>query len=172
MGSTSQTTNLRHTPEKISLLFVCLGNICRSPAAEGIMQHLVDEAGLTNRFIIDSAGIGGWHVGDLPDKRMRRCGKTFGYDFCSRARQIQADDFKHFDYIIVMDSDNYRQASSMASSDTEKAKIRMMADYATHHPAYKYIPDPYYGNEKDFELVIELLEDACQGLLQQLIAKH
>ena len=107
MGSTSQTTNLRHTPEKISLLFVCLGNICRSPAAEGIMQHLVDEAGLTNRFIIDSAGIGGWHVGDLPDKRMRRCGKTFGYDFCSRARQIQADDFKHFDYIIVMDSDNY-----------------------------------------------------------------
>ena len=122
MGSTSQTTNLRHTPEKISLLFVCLGNICRSPAAEGIMQHLVDEAGLTNRFIIDSAGIGGWHVGDLPDKRMRRCGKTFGYDFCSRARQIQADDFKHFDYIIVMDSDNYRQASSMASSDSEKSK--------------------------------------------------
>ena len=168
MASNSQPTDLRHTPEKISLLFVCLGNICRSPAAEGIMQHLVDEAGLTNRFVIDSAGIGGWHVGDLPDKRMRRCGKAHGYDFCSRARQLQAEDFNRFDYIIVMDSDNYRQASSLARNSRQQEKIRMMADYLTAHPMYTYIPDPYYGGEKDFELVIELLEDACRGMMEEL----
>ena len=167
-ATSAQQNELRHKPEKISLLFACLGNICRSPAAEGIMQQLVEQAGLADRFVIDSAGIGGWHVGDLPDKRMRRCGKAHGYDFCSRARQLQPGDFDRFDYIIVMDSDNYRQASCLVCNSHQKSKIRMMADYLTTHAGYRLIPDPYYGGERDFELVIELLEDACSNLLRQL----
>ncbi|MBQ7420494.1 MAG: low molecular weight phosphotyrosine protein phosphatase [Prevotella sp.] len=153
-------------PKKI--LFICLGNICRSPAAEGIMQQLVDEQGLSDHFLIDSAAIGPWHIGDLPDSRMRRCGAKHGYTFNNRARQFSADDFDHFDLIIGMDHDNLRAIRSKARSTADETKIHLMADYLRHHPNQSTIPDPYYGIERDFELVIELLEDACQGLLDEL----
>lgn len=154
------------------LLFVCLGNICRSPAAEGIMRHIVKREGADSDFVIDSAAIGDWHVGDLPDARMRRHGAAHGYRFDSRARQIEKADFSRFDYIIVMDGDNYKAVSRLASSDADRAKIIMMADFLRRHPGQTTVPDPYYGGESGFELVIELLEDACEGLFDYLRQDH
>ncbi len=153
---------------KHKVLFICLGNICRSPAAEGIMRNLVEKEGLGDKFEIDSAGIGSWHVGQLPDSRMRKCGAEHGYRFDSHARQFQKSDFKQFDTIVVMDNENYRTITSMASSQTDKDKVVRMADFLTSHREYTTVPDPYYGDYSDFELVITLLEDACQGLLKEI----
>ena len=111
------------------ILFICLGNICRSPAAEGIFQHLVDERGLADQFMIDSAAIGPWHIGDLPDPRMRRCGARHGYHFNSRARQFSSADFDHFDLIIGMDQENLRAIRAKARNKEDEQKIRLMADY-------------------------------------------
>ena len=153
---------------KHTVLFICLGNICRSPAAEGIMKSLVEKEGMSDDFFIDSAAIGSWHIGQLPDSRMRKCGAEHGYRFDSHARQFQKSDFQHFDLIVVMDNENYRAITSMASSQTDKDKVVRIADYLTHHREYTTVPDPYYGDYSDFELVIELLEDACQGLLYSI----
>lgn len=157
---------------KHSVLFICLGNICRSPAAEGIFKHLVEARGLGEQFEIDSAGIGPWHVGELPDRRMRQCGARHGYRFESRARQIRKTDFAHFDHIIVMDGDNYRAVCAMASSQEERGKVEYMTDYCKAHSDATSVPDPYYGGPRGFDLVIELLEDACQGLLNKLVAEE
>lgn len=154
--------------KQYKVLFICLGNICRSPAAEGIMKHIVSEAGDNDRFIIDSAGMGDWHVGQLPDRRMRSHGQSHGYTFDSRARQFSKADFNHFDTIVTMDNDNYRAVTVLASTAEDKAKVVRMADYLTNHPGQTTVPDPYYGGDKDFELVIELLEDACLGLYKSL----
>ena len=132
------------------------------------MQQLVDERGLTNRFHIESAAIGPWHIGDLPDSRMRRCGSKHGYNLNSRAQQLDSSYFDRFDLIIGMDHENIRAIKTKARSAEDEAKIRLMADYLRHHPSQPTIPDPYYGAERDFELVIELLEDACEGLLEEL----
>lgn len=153
---------------KHTVLFICLGNICRSPAAEGIMKSLVEKEGMSDDFFIDSAAIGSWHIGQLPDSRMRKCGAEHGYRFDSHARQFQKSDFQHFDLIVVMDNENYRTITSMASSQADKDKVVRIADYLTHHREYTTVPDPYYGDYSDFELVIELLEDACQGLLDSI----
>lgn len=153
---------------KHTVLFICLGNICRSPAAEGIMKSLVEKEGMSDDFFIDSAAIGSWHIGQLPDSRMRKCGTEHGYRFDSHARQFQKSDFQRFDLIVVMDNENYRAITSMASSQADKDKVVRIADYLTHHREYTTVPDPYYGDYSDFELVIELLEDACQGLLDSI----
>ena len=153
---------------KHTVLFICLGNICRSPAAEGIMKSLVEKEGMSEDFFIDSAAIGSWHIGQLPDSRMRKCGAEHGYRFDSHARQFQKSDFQRFDLIVVMDNENYRAITSMASSQADKDKVVRIADYLTHHREYTTVPDPYYGDYSDFELVIELLEDACQGLLDSI----
>ncbi len=157
--------------KKLKLLFICLGNICRSPAAQGIMQALVDKKGLRENFFIDSAGIGNWHAGQLPDKRMRKCGARHGYDFNHRARQFRPnEDFNKFDYILVMDNQNYNDICAKAHDEAQKSKVKTLAHYLCHHPGQHDIPDPYYGNSSDFEYVIELLEDACTGLLEKLTA--
>jgi len=150
------------------LLFVCLGNICRSPAAQGVMQHLVDEAGLSNQYAIDSAGMGPWHVGQLPDHRMRRCGARHGYAFNHIARQVTPSDFDAFDYICLMDEENLHDILRLRPTAEQQQKLLLMKDFLTRHPRFQEIPDPYYGNDRDFDLVIELLEDACQNLLQWL----
>lgn len=153
----------RKTMTKI--LFICLGNICRSPAAEGIMQQMIDKQGLSERFLIDSAGIGNWHAGQLPDVRMRRQGAKRGYDFCHHARQFHAfEDFQRFDFIVVMDEENYRAITQMARSETEKLKVIRMSDYLTLHKATT-VPDPYYGDTRDFDYALDLIEDGCAGLL-------
>ena len=154
-----------------TVLFICLGNICRSPAAEGIMKAKVEEKGLASQFYIDSAAIGPWHVGQLPDSRMRRCGAAHGYCFDSHARQFDKSDFDKFDYIVVMDNDNYRAITRMASSDEEREKVVCMASYLRQHRDYTTVPDPYYGDESDFELVITLLEDALEGLIEEIITR-
>ena len=133
------------------------------------MKSLVEKAGLQDEFEIDSAGIGNWHVGQLPDSRMRKSGAEHGYNFNSHARQFQKSDFKKFETIVVMDNENYRAITSMASSQADKDKVVRMADFLTNHREYTTVPDPYYGDYSDFELVITLLEDACQELLNSIM---
>ena len=155
--------------KKIALLFICLGNICRSPAAQAVMQRDVDSAGMKDNFLIDSAGIGNWHVGSLPDKRMRRHGAARGLRIDHVARQIDASsDFRKFDYIIVMDDDNYRTVTAMAHNESDRKKVIKMADYLKKHPKSTSVPDPYYGGDADFEWALDLIEDGCDNLLQAL----
>ena len=154
---------------RTSVLFICLGNICRSPAAEGIMRHLVHERMLDDNIEIDSAGIGPWHAGELPDRRMRRHGAAHGYDFCSRARQICREDMDRFDIIVVMDSENRHDVMALARTDDQRRKVMMMTDFCRRHDGHTEVPDPYYGGDRGFELVIELLEDACEGLLDHIV---
>ena len=154
--------------KKYKLLFVCLGNICRSPAAEGVMRTLVENAGRGDEFVIDSAGIGGWHVGQLPDSRMRRRGAVRGYRFDSRARQLSEADFSRFDLILVMDNANVRAVKAMASAPEQRDKVRMLGSYMTSHAGVSEIPDPYYGDDSDFDYALDLIEDACRGLLAEV----
>lgn len=151
------------------LLFICLGNICRSPAAEGVMKTMVKQRDREAEFTIDSAGIGSWHVGQLPDSRMRRCGSQRGYAFDSRARQFVKTDFARFDLIIVMDCDNYRAITSMAQSDDDKAKVHLLTEWMTRYKGATSVPDPYYGDERDFNYALDLIEDGCEGLLNELL---
>lgn len=155
--------------KKTRLLFVCLGNICRSPAAEGIMQTIVGKNGLQNIIEVDSAGTSGWHEGELPDERMRAHGQSRGYDFSSPARKFSKSDFDNFDYIIVMDESNYNNVKSMASNKSQIDKIKKMTEFSIKYKHHDDIPDPYYGGRKGFELVLDLLEDACEGLLNEII---
>jgi protein-tyrosine phosphatase len=149
------------------VLFVCLGNICRSPAAEGVMQHLVDEAGLSATIRIDSAGTESWHHGKLPDARMREAGKARGYTLQSRARQVKRDDLVNFDLILAMDADNLRNLRALDPEGLHATKIRAFCDYCTDHDE-KEVPDPYYGGPEGFEKVLNLLEDGCANVLRQI----
>lgn len=158
--------------KKIRILFVCLGNICRSPAAEGIMKRFVDKNELQEIIEVDSAGTSGWHEGDLPDERMRAHGDARGYDFSSKARKFRKNDFDLFDYIIVMDDSNYKTVRSLASNKEQVEKIRMMTDFSVQNTHHNYIPDPYYGDSSGFELVLDLLEDSNEGLLQAIKKKY
>jgi len=156
------------------ILFVCLGNICRSPAADGVMRKLTEQCGVSECFEIDSAGIGSWHTGQLPDRRMRQCGALHGYVFDHRARQVKSLDFECFDYILGMDEDNMfdlRQLKSQydaGNAHASKAKLLCLADFLRRHPGQKSIPDPYYGSQSDFEFALQLIEDACEGLIDTL----
>ncbi len=153
---------------KKKILFICLGNICRSPAAHAVMQQLVDNAGLSDSFEIESAAIGSWHIGDLPDERMRKHGRMRGYRIDHRARLFDPrHDFSYYDAIYVMDEENFRIITSKAQSEEEINKVHRLAGYLTQHHAAT-IPDPYYGGANDFEYALDLIEDACQELLRQL----
>ncbi len=153
--------------EKKKILFVCLGNICRSPSAEGIMKKKVNEAGLEEFFEIDSAGIQGYHEGELPDLRMRSHAANRGYDLVSRSRPIKTKDFFYFDLIIGMDDSNIQHLMQKAPDLESRQKIHRMTDYSRKF-GHDHIPDPYYGGHSGFELVLDLLEDACDGLLDEL----
>ncbi len=163
---------MSETNKKYNLLFVCLGNICRSPAAQAVMQHLVDERGLSDRFYIDSAGIGGWHIGDLPDKRMRVHARPRGYELTHRARKAQASDFDDFDLIVGMDAANVDDLHLLAPTIEQQDKVVMMGDYIRRFPHYDHVPDPYYEGSEGFELVLDLLEDSCDSLLDQIIKQN
>ncbi|HTR81248.1 MAG TPA: low molecular weight protein-tyrosine-phosphatase [Bacteroidota bacterium] len=146
------------------ILFVCLGNICRSPAAEGIMKKKA--AGLP--IEIDSAGTAGYHIGDLPDRRMRKAASERGYVLDSRARKFDpAVDFERFDMIIAMDKDNLHDLQSMDGKKRFRDKLSLMTDYCTKIIAAE-VPDPYYEGPEGFERVLDILEDACEGLLVKL----
>lgn len=153
--------------DKKKILFVCLGNICRSPSAEGIMLDLLRKKGLSNQFIIDSAGTNGYHNGELPDSRMRKHAAMRGFDLVHRSRQVKTEDFYDFDLVIGMDDRNISNLRDLSPSPEEDKKIYRMVDFLVNKEA-DYIPDPYYGGADGFELVMDLLEDACEGLILQL----
>ena len=154
---------------KYSVLFICLGNICRSPAAQAVMQAMVDARGLTDRFFIDSAGLGSWHFGDLPDKRMRVHARPRGYELTHRARTVLASDFEDFDLIVGMDAANIDDLHSRAMTLEQQDKVVMMGNYIRQYPNYDHVPDPYYEGSEGFELVLDLLEDACDNLLNSIL---
>lgn len=154
------------------ILFVCLGNICRSPAAQGVMQRLIDERGMTRSFMLDSAGTYAGHAGELPDKRMRAHAAHRGYTLTHRSRPVRESDFSEFDLIVAMDDSNYDTLRTMAPTIDDEKKIVHMIDYCRRHPYYYSIPDPYYEGASGFELVLDLLEDACSGLLDTITQKQ
>lgn len=150
------------------ILFVCLGNICRSSAAEEVFRTLVHKRGLSDRFSVDSAGIIDYHEGELSDPRMIRHAGHRGYRLTHRSRPVRPDDFVGFDYIVGMDEDNLRALRRKADTAPRATAVFLrMADYLSRHADTK-IPDPYYGNADDFEHVLDLLEDASEGLLAEL----
>ena len=151
------------------LLFVCLGNICRSPAAEGVFLHLLKQRGLSDRFVVDSAGTGGWHVGNPADRRMQAAANRRGIELPSRARQICLDDFSSFDLMLTMDDDNLAAVRGLAqeAGAGATATITPMLHYARNFSETE-VPDPYYGGEAGFEHVLDLLDDACANLLDEL----
>lgn len=158
--------------EKIGILFVCLGNICRSPAAEGIMRDVVKSEGAESRFDLDSAGTGRYHIGELPDKRMRVHASRRGYDLVHRCRQVKEADFDRFDIILAMDASNEANLKRFAPTPEAEEKIIRMADFVDLGQGYyDYIPDPYYEGSEGFELVLDLLENGCRNLFEALRAE-
>ncbi len=152
--------------DEVKVLFVCLGNICRSPTAQGIFEHMVKEAGLEDKIIIDSAGTAGYHIGVQPDKRSQAAALKRNYDLSAqRARKVEYEDFVEFDYILAMDESNFEDIKEIAPRELYH-KIHLILDYGSS--GKKSVPDPYYGGEKGFELVLDLLEEACEGLLKKI----
>ena len=170
MNHPHQQSEQKATPTT-RILFVCLGNICRSPAAQAVMEQMAEQRGVSHRFEIDSAGIGAWHSGQLPDHRMREHGSRRGYALTHRARQVKRADFDRYDYIIGMDEENLHDLRRVAATQENARKIGSLAHYLRHHPGQATVPDPYYGGPRDFELALDLIEDACEGLLDELLAR-
>jgi protein-tyrosine phosphatase len=141
------------------ILFVCMGNICRSPTAEGVMRRLIEDEGLD--IEIDSAGTGGWHVGEPPDERATLAARRRGVTLAGAARQVKASDFRRFDVLVAMDRGNLRELLDLAPDDEARAKVRLLVPDAD-------VPDPYYGGDRGFEDVLDMVESACRELLDEL----
>ncbi|MEL6493596.1 MAG: low molecular weight protein-tyrosine-phosphatase [Cyanobacteria bacterium J06623_7] len=150
------------------LLFVCLGNICRSPSAENIMNQLIESAGLNDKIICDSAGTSGYHIGAAPDRRMNLAANKKGLELVGQSRKLKPYDLQNFDLILAMDRANYEDILYLDREGKYEDKIRMMCDFASEKPD-KEVPDPYYGGADGFDYVIELLYDACDGLLDYVV---
>jgi protein-tyrosine phosphatase len=148
------------------VLFVCLGNICRSPAAEAAFQHAATEAGLAGEFEIDSAGTGAWHVGEPADRRMREAGQRRGLTVASLARQVSNEDFETFDHILAMDTTNF-QALRRQAPVKHRGKIRLFRDLDPDGPG-KDVPDPYYGDASGFDEVLDIVTRTARALLEEL----
>lgn len=151
------------------ILFVCLGNICRSPAAENIMDHLIRQSGTPTQILCDSAGTSAYHIDSPPDRRMREMAKSYGIEMRGRARQISPRDLQEFDLILAMDRQNHQDILRLDPQGRFQAKVKMMCEYCRTHNDQE-VPDPYYGGDAGFRHVIELLMDACGGLLESLEA--
>lgn len=150
------------------VIFVCLGNICRSPSAEAVFNALIEKNGQGNSLSCDSAGTAAYHVGERADYRMRMFGMKRKYNLTSISRAFNPEsDFDRFDYIIGMDRQNVRDLKSMARNETDRKKIHLMTDFSVSGK-YDSVPDPYYGGDAGFELVLDILEDACEGLIRVL----
>ncbi len=154
----------------VKILFVCMGNICRSPSGEAVMNKLVKRAGLENEIECDSAGTIAYHEGEPADARMKRHAISRGYRLTSISRKFKEIDFENFDYIIAMDESNYNDLHSFDYSKKYENKIFMMTDF-TKNGNYREVPDPYYSGPEGFELVLDILEDACAGLLEEIKTK-
>ena len=158
--------------EKVKVLFVCLGNICRSPAGEGVLRAIVEREGDEARWEIDSAGTGGWHVGQLPDKRMRIHARQRGLELNHHCRKVQPSDFDEFDLIVPMDSSNRVDLERIAPTLEAARKIVPMAAFIDESLGYDYVPDPYYEGAEGFELVLDLLQDGCERLYREIRLSH
>lgn len=148
-----------------------MGNICRSPSGEAVMNALIKKNNLQDRIVCDSAGTIAYHTGEKADARMQQHAVKRGYNLTSIARQIKEYDFDRFDYIITMDSENFRNVKALDADNKYKNKIFMMMEFATQYNDSE-VPDPYYGGEQGFEYVLDLLEDACLGLLKHIIKNN
>lgn len=153
----------------VKLLFICMGNICRSPAAEGVMLHQLKEAGLSDQVSVDSAGTLNYHAGNLPDPRMRQAATQRGLNLTHRARQITPEDLQKFDLILVMDQENRHEVMHLSGAKERATKIQLFCQFCTEH-SEKEVPDPYYGGAQGFDLVLDLLEDGCAEIIRRLKA--
>ena len=152
--------------ETTSILFVCMGNICRSPTAEGVFRHHVTEAGLGDRIVVDSAGTHAYHVGSPPDRRAHAAAEGRGISLVDiRARRVSAEDFERFDYIIAMDEENVADLKEESPAE-HHSKVRLFLEFSSS--GQREVPDPYYGGTSGFERVLDLVEDASRGLLETL----
>ena len=152
---------------KTKILFVCLGNICRSPMAEGTFRHLVKQKGLQHLVEIDSAGTGAWHVGEPPDDRATATALLRGIDISGQsARKVRSEDFEFYDYILAMDQENHMNLIQMAP-DEHREKVRLFLEFASDQPE-REVPDPYYGGAGGFENVLDLVQAASRGLLAEI----
>jgi protein-tyrosine phosphatase len=156
---------------RIHVCFVCLGNICRSPTAEGVMRRIVEDRGLSDRVEIDSAGTAAYHVGELPDKRSRQAARRRGIRLESRARQFLANDFSRFDYVLAMDQENFENLAALGSKEEASAHVALLRSFDPLAPSNAEVPDPYYGGENGFEEVLDLCEAACEGLLRAIVER-
>ncbi len=153
---------------KHRLLFVCLGNICRSPMAEGVFRRVAEEEGVLHLFEIDSAGLGDWHTGQAPDARAQAAAASRGIDISGQsARQVTRNDYARFDLLLVMDGSNYEELAQSAPSDA-RHKIRRFLDFAPQ-VGTKDVPDPFYGGSEGFDHALDLIEEAARGLLADLL---
>jgi protein-tyrosine phosphatase len=173
------TTHPTPTIHPVRILFVCLGNICRSPTAEGVMRALVREAGLDDAVELDSAGTGGWHVGSSPDDRATQTALTRGIVLEGAARQVRAEDFEDFDLILAMDDSNLAELRRLAPGEQARSRLRMLREFdpasaaavASRPSEDLDVPDPYYGGPGGFEDVLDIVQAACLGLLEELRAR-
>lgn len=155
---------------KQSVLFVCLGNICRSPTADGVFRKMVSDAGLEDLIVVDSAGTGAWHVGEAPDKRATQTARKRGYDLSPlRARQFNPNDFDIFDYVLAMDYSNLEDLRALCPPEAED-KLKLFLSFGVNF-SEEEVPDPYYGGADGFNHVLDLVEDACTALLKDMSAK-
>jgi len=159
-------------PQEISVLFVCLGNICRSPLAEGVFRHVLDEEGLSDRFLVDSAGTGGWHVGESPDHRSARSAATHGVTLTGHARQVQPEDFRRFEYIMAMDQSNLSDLQQYREGVGGEAALYLLREFDPEGGPGAEVPDPYYGGPNGFEEVYDIVDRSCRHLLDHILEEH
>ncbi len=156
---------------KVRVLFVCMGNICRSPTAEAVFRHYVEVAGLNDRILIDSAGTHDYHIGEPPDTRTQHAAKRRGYDMSKlRGRQVEVGDFAQFDYVLAMDNANLSILKRMRPQDAH-SHLGLFLEFADQHNE-KEVPDPYFGGAEGFEHVLDMVEDAARGLLSHIQRQH
>lgn len=156
----------------VSVLFVCLGNICRSPLAEGVFRALVAESGLEDSFLIDSAGTSGWHDGEPPDARATAVARKHGIEVSGTSRKVTGPDLRRFDHIIAMDADNLRELRKLAQRAAPDADIRRLREFDPQVDGDLDVPDPYFGGEAGFENVRDMVDRSCRGLLEELRARY
>ena len=156
----------------LRLCFVCLGNICRSPIGEGVMRHLLQQAGLAEQVEVDSAGTAGYHAGEPPDSRARAAGRRFGVDVGGRARQFRRGDFERFDYVLAMDRSNFEDLLELGPDEAARGRLHLLRSFDQTAPSGASVPDPYYGGDEDFDEVVSICLAACTPLLARLQREH